>query len=119
MKNFLYSISFLLLLTASCKKENKTYTVTYRVNENVPGSAPFSVRYTMSDGTLKPEGPISAGTWTTLDMNGYRSNAIVSLYLESASGTYDMYILVDGTITSHVTADGGFGEQLLETQLPN
>jgi|SRR3954471_21006293 hypothetical protein len=119
MKNFIYILSFLLLITAACKKENKTYTVTYKVNENTPGSAPFSIRYTISDGTMKSEGPISSGVWTTTDMNGYKSNAIVSLYLDSPSGTYDMYIYVDGTISSHVVADGGFGEQLLEAQLPN
>ncbi|HET6226921.1 MAG TPA: hypothetical protein VFF27_11620 [Bacteroidia bacterium] len=119
MKNFIYICSFFLLICSSCKKEDKTYTVTYKVTENVPGSAPFSVRYTGSDGALKTEGPINSGNWTTPDMNGYKHNAIVSLYLDSPSGTYDLYILVDGNVTSHVTADGGFGEQLLETQLPN
>jgi hypothetical protein len=118
MKNLIY-ILFLLILISSCKKDDKTYTVTYKVFENTPGSSPFTVRYTSSDGTLKQEGPINPGTWTTPDMNGYRSNSIVSLYLDSPAGTYDMYIYVDGAVVTHVTADGGFGEQLLEAQLPN
>lgn len=118
MKKFICIISLLLVITA-CKKETKNYTVTYKIYENTPGSAPFSVRYTLSDGTLKSEGPISSGNWTTPDMNAYRSNQIISFYLESPAGTYDMYIYVDGSIASHVTADGGIGEQLLEAQLPN
>lgn len=118
MKNILYIFLFFILI-ASCKKDSKTYTVTYKVYENTPGSAPFTVRYTQSDATLKQEGPISTGTWTTQDMNGYRGNAIISLYLDSPGGTYDMYIYVNGSVNTHVTADGGFGEQLLETQLPN
>lgn len=118
MKKLVY-IFFCLFLITACQKDSKTYTVTYKVYENTPGSAPFSVRYTLSDATLKPEGPISSGNWTTQDMTGFRSNTIVSLYLDSPSGTYDMYIYVNGSISSHVTADGGFGEQLLEAQLPN
>ena len=118
MKNFIY-ILFSLVLIVSCKKDSKTHTVSYKIYENTPGSAPFTVRYTQSDATLKQEGPISTGSWTTLDMNGYRANAIISLYLDSPGGTYDMYIYVDGSIANHVTADGGFGEQLLEAQLPN
>lgn len=118
MKQLIYIFSFIFLIT-SCKKDDKTYTVTYKIFENIPGSAPFSVRYSQSDATLKSEGPVSTGNWTTPDLNGYRSNAIVSLYMESAGGTYDMYIYVNGSVASHVIADGGFGEQLLEAQLPN
>ena len=118
MKKFFYTL-FLVILISSCKKDDRTYTVTYKVYENTPGSSPFSVRYITSDGTFKQEGPVSSGNWTTPDMNGYRSNAIVSLYLDSPAGTYDMYIYVDGSVVTHLTADGGFGEQLLEAQLPN
>jgi len=118
MKHIIYIFLFLVLI-ASCKKDDKTYTVTYKVYENTPGSSPFTIRYTLSDATLKQEGPISSGTWTTQDMTGYRGNTLVSLYLDSPAGTYDMYIYVNGSVATHITADGGFGEQILETILPN
>ncbi len=118
MKNLFCIISIVLLFSA-CKKESNTHLVTYKVTETTPGAAPYSLRYSLSDGTLKSEGPVTTETWTTESLSGFKKGAIVSLYLDSPGGSYEMYIYVDGELSSHAAADGGFTEQLLEAQIPN
>jgi hypothetical protein len=119
MKNFCHIILFSFLIFSSCKKDDNTNTVTYKIIETTPGASPYSVRYSLSDGTLRSEGPITSEIWMTADMSGYKKNTIVSLYLDATSGTYDMIIYVNGSVSSQASADGGMGEQLLEAQIPN
>jgi hypothetical protein len=115
----LYCILSFLLIFSSCKKDVKTHLVSYKVTENTPGAAPYSLRYSLSDGSLRTEGPVTTEIWITESLSGFKPGAIVSLYLESSGGNYEMYIYVDGELSSHAPADGGFGEQVLETQIPN
>jgi hypothetical protein len=118
MKHLFYIFSVVLLFSA-CKKDTKTHLVTYKVTETTPGAAPYTLRYSLSDGTLKTEGPVTTETWITESLSGFKPGAIVSLYLDSSAGSYEMYIYVDGAVSSHAPADGGLNEQLLETQIPN
>ncbi len=115
----LYYIPFLLILCFSCRKDDKTYTVSYSVVSQTPGSSTYTLRYSLADGTYKTEGPVTSETWITENLTGYKKGAIVSLYLESSSGSYDMYIYVNGDVASHGAAEGGFGEQVLEAQIPD
>ncbi len=120
-KIYFIILSTLLMITMSfsCKKDNSnSHSVSYKIIETIPGSSPYMVRYTMADGTFRSEGPITSETWISENMGGYKNGAIVSLYLDSPGGTYDMYIYVNGSISSQASADGGFGEQLLEAQVP-
>jgi hypothetical protein len=118
MKNLVCMLSILLLFSA-CKKDAKTHLVSYKVTESTPGAAPYTLRYSLSDGTLKSEGPVTTETWISESLSGFKPGAIVSLYLESSAGSYEMYIYVDGELSSHAAADGGVAEQLLEAQIPN
>lgn len=120
MKNF-YSIIFLLLyFSFSCKKENNnTHSVQYHVTMTTPGSSAYTLRYSLSDGTFRSEGPVTSETWVSENLSGYKKGTIVSLYLDSPGGTYELSIYVDGQLSSHAPADGGFGEQLLEASIPN
>ena len=119
MKSF-YSIILVLLLSFSCKKENNnTHSVQYNVTMTTPGSGAYTLRYTLSDGTFRSEGPITSETWVSENYNGYKKGSIVSLYLDSPGGTYEMSIYVDGQLSSHTSADGGVGEQILEASIPN
>jgi hypothetical protein len=118
MKNIYCIFSFVLIFSA-CKKDAKTHLVSYKVTEDTPGAAPYALRYSLSDGTLKSEGPVTTETWITESLSGYKPGSIVSLYLSSSGGSYEMYIYVDGALSSHAPADGGLNEQLLEAQIPN
>jgi hypothetical protein len=120
MRKFFYLSIFIFLGFFSCKKDDASYSVTYKITETVPGSGPYYIRYTMSDGTLRSEGPISMETWMTENYGGYKKGTIVSLYLDApTNGSYEMFIYVNNSLSSHAPADGGFGEQLLEAQIPN
>lgn len=119
MKNIGCLFLFLTLIVSACKKDTKTHLVSYKVTESTPGAAPYTLRYSLSDGTLKSEGPVTTETWITESLSGFKPGAIVSLYLESAAGSYEMFIYVDGELSVHAPADGGLNEQLLETQIPN
>jgi hypothetical protein len=119
MRKFYYLLFSLLCLSFSCKKEDNSYTVQYQVTETTPGSGPYTVRYTLADGTFRAEGPVTSENWVSENLSGYKKGTIVSLYLDSPGGTYDMSIFVDGQLSSHSSADGGLGEQLLEAQIPN
>jgi hypothetical protein len=118
MKNLCCILSFLLIFSA-CKKDVKTHLVSYKVTESTPGAAPYTLRYSLSDGTLRTEGPVATEIWITESLSGFKPGAIVSLYLDSPAGSYEMYIYVDGELSSHAPADGGLNEQLLEAQIPN
>lgn len=120
MKSFYSVILVLSLLTFSCKKESgNTHAVQYQVTMTTPGSSAYTLRYTLSDGTFRSDGPITSETWISENMGGYKKGSIVSLYLDSPGGTYEMSIYVDGQLSSHTSADGGVGEQLLEASIPN
>ena len=120
MKNFYSVILIAVLFTLSCKKENNnTHSVQYQITMTTPGSGAYTLRYSMADGTFRSEGPITSETWISENLSGYKRGSIVSLYLDSPGGTYEMSIYVDGQLSSHASADGGFGEQLLEASIPN
>ncbi len=118
MKKLVYLL-FLLPLFFSCKKDDKTFIVSYSITSQTPGSGLYSLRYTLADGTLKSEGPISSETWISPNLTGYKRGAIISFYLDASNGSYEMYIYINGEMVSHSAAEGGFGEQLLEAQIPN
>jgi hypothetical protein len=120
VKKFYPLILVFLGLLFSCRKENNnTHSVQYQVIMTTPGSGAYTLRYSLQDGTFRSEGPITSETWISENLNGYKKGSIVSLYLDSPGGTYEMSIYVDGQLSSHASADGGVGEQLLEASIPN
>ena len=119
MKNFCHIILFSFLIFSFFMKVYYTHSVTYNIFDINSIACLNFVRYSLSDGTLRSEGPITSEIWMTADMSGYKKNTIVSLYLDATSGTYDMIIYVNGSVSSQASADGGMGEQLLEAQIPN
>lgn len=121
MKIFCYISIFFLIIFSSCKKDgNNAYGISYHIVETSPGSGPYSVRYTLSDGTLRSEGGLTTENWMTANMTGYKKGSIVQLYLDAPpNGSYDMIIYIDGAVSARGSADGGIGEQVLEAQIPN
>jgi len=119
MKHLIY-ISFLLLVFSSCKKEEKKYSVTYKIIEISNNTPTYIVRYTLNNGATQSLGNITANSWTSGTLSDYKAGSVLNLEVEgSGGGTYEMYILVNGTNDGYRIADDSNGAQSLEVVLPN
>ena len=105
------------LVIISCKKEDKKYSVLYKIA--VYGTtAGYTVRYTLPNGNTKSQGPLTAQSWNSTTLEGYPKSTPVRFELESGGGSYHMSILINGALDSERDAGGG-GTQSLETHTPN
>jgi hypothetical protein len=111
MKNLFFLFAFSLVLL-SCEKKEDTHSVLYRVGTDSPNS--YTVRFTMSDGSTKSQGPITGG-WSSGSMDGFEAGDELTMSLESMGGDFHMSIHANGHILKERDAGGSGGTQTLQT----
>lgn len=117
MKQFIL-LTFVLLLF-SCKKEEKNYSVIYKIIEKSSYAPSYIARYTLPDGSTQSL-TSSKEMWVSEKIIDYKANSFISLSVEgSGGGEYDMYIYINGTLAKTRPASDGFGAQTLEMQITN
>jgi hypothetical protein len=104
------------ILISACKKEEKTYTVLYKVVSDLPTSG-YTVRYTLPEGSTKSLGPVTDQFWTSGTLEGYKKSTNLSFSMENTGGSYHMYIYINDVLTTSRDAGGG-GTQTLEAHTP-
>jgi len=113
-------IVVLSVLFFSCKKEEKKYSVTYKVIETSNNTPSYTIRFTTNSGATQSQGPITAGSWNSGKLLDYKPGEYLKLEVEgSGGGEYQMYIYVNGAPDVNRIADDTNGAQSLETILPN
>ncbi|MBL0330764.1 MAG: hypothetical protein IPP64_15485 [Bacteroidetes bacterium] len=118
MKHFI-SILIIFVFIASCKKEPKTVTVSYKIYEKSTAVPTYTVRYTQANGVSKSKGGITQANWVSETIPEVELGKTVSLSVEgNGGGVYEMYIYVNGSVNAHRSAGDGYGEQTLTLEIP-
>lgn len=120
MKNLFALLFLVIIISASCKKEEKTYSVIYKIIEKSSNSPSYTAVYTLADGSTQSVGSIKKEMWVTEKLVNYKPNAYLSVSVEgSGGGEYDLYIYINGTLAKTRPASDGFGPQKLEMEISN
>ncbi len=96
------ALSTLLLFATGCKKEIKTWTVTYKVVNFEATPASYRVEFTNELGNTQVRGPIDENWWVSPDFIVETGQNLEFLFdLRSGSGDFELFIEVNGSaITS-------------------
>jgi hypothetical protein len=120
MKNLLAILIVFSFVLTSCKKEQKTYSVIYKIIEKSSNSPSFTAVYTLADGSTQSVGSITKDFWVTDKLINYKPNAYLSVSVEgSGGGEYNLYIYINGVLAKTRPASDGFGPQKLEMEISN
>jgi hypothetical protein len=120
MKKLLAIFIVVSFVLTSCKKEEKTYSVIYKIIEKSSNSPSFTAVYTLPDGSTQSVGSIKKEMWVTDKIINYKANSYLSLSVEgSGGGEYDLYIYINGSLAKTRPASDGFGAQKLEMEISN
>jgi|APLak6261678615_1056124.scaffolds.fasta_scaffold00006_57 hypothetical protein len=120
MKNLLAILIVFSFVLTSCKKEEKTYSVIYKIIEKSSRTPTYIARYSLPDGSTQSVGSITKEFWVTDKIINYKANSYLSLSVEgSGGGEYDLYIYINGTLAKTRPASDGFGPQKLEMEISN
>jgi len=117
------AFSFLILISlffTSCKKEEKKFSVVFKVVETGSGTPVYTVRYTLPNGSTQSKGGNTQEIWVSEKIDDYKGGQYLTLSVEgSGGGSYDMYIYINGSLQARRAAGDGFGEQVLGVQIVN
>lgn len=88
-----------LLLLSGCKKEVKTWTVTYKVVNFDSTPATFRVEFTNERGVTEVLGPIDTNWWVSRDMYEVETGTNLELVfdLQQGRGDFELFIEVNGS----------------------
>lgn len=108
------SILSLFLLLSACKKEEKKHMVIYKVTV-ISGNPAYSVNYSSTKNTTRTEGPITALSWTSPQIDDKRDGSSAFLKLQGGNGgSYKMFIYVDGYLEREERMDDPYGPKSIE-----
>jgi hypothetical protein len=120
MKKLLAILIVVCFVLTSCKKEEKTYSVIYKIIEKSSNSPSYTAVYTLADGSTQSAGSIKKEMWVTEKLVNYKANSYLSISVEgSGGGEYDLFIYINGTLAKTRPASDGFGPQKLEMEISN
>lgn len=86
-------------MAAGCEEEERTWTVTYRVDPRATGSGEFRVRYRTQNQSTVEAGPFDA-YWESAPLINFKDGELVSLEVVRISGSsrYNYAILRNGAV---------------------
>jgi hypothetical protein len=110
MKNS--AILFVLLsLLVSCKKEEPTAVITYKVSETTTSTPAYTVTYSAENST-KTEGPLTSASWSSPGIKKKNGDHVVfTLDGGTGTGSFNFSIYMNGVlqITDHLDNPNGPG----------
>lgn len=114
MRTLLFLI--FVLFCCSCKKEEK-HTVVYKVNV-LHGNPSYYMQYSSLHNTTKSEGPVTASSWTSPVIDDRKSSSTVSFtMIGGIGGTYQMFIIVDGSVKKEFSMEDPYGPQTITADI--
>ena len=87
------------LLLSGCKKEEKTWTITYKVVNFDATPATFRVEFTNEQGNTEVLGPIDTNWWVSRDLLEVETGTTLNFTFDLISGTgdFELYIEANGS----------------------
>ena len=115
MKNYIF---IFLLIFISCKKEETTHPVIYKVTV-IGGSPSYSVQYSSAKNTSVSQGPFSSDMWIS-DKIEKTAGSVASLTLNGGTGgSYKLYIYIDGVLQQDGRMDDPYGPKTISIAVPD
>ena len=113
MKPVIFIFSLLTVVMVSCKKEEPSAVISYKVSETSSAVPAYTVTYS-AEGITKTEGPITTPSWTS---SGHTMNngdqASITLDGGTGTGSFSFSIYKNGILQVNATFDSPFGPKTI------